>query len=216
MDLGYTNIYILDNNSTYPPLLQWYKEMDECHINGRPIITVVRIGSNSGQLALWNTGYIDNFKYEPYIVYTDSDIEINGNSKSGFIEEMCQISAKNKGIKVGLALNIFDLPSTELGSRVRQHEIQFWNNKVDENSIVGNILYQSDVDTTFAVIDPKEPFTYRAIRVSGNFTAKHIPWYTDWANMTEEEQYVLDHLNSHHSTYKGYYLQWLEKQKANN
>lgn len=200
MKLGYNNIHILDNNSTYPPLLYWYNDLQ---LEGK--VTVKLFDKNYGQLALWNSGYIAKFKDELRIVYTDSDIELNAGSKEGFIEELVEYSIQMQS-KVGLALQIDDLPETELGDRVRKHEAQFWEKRRGITR-----TYKAYIDTTFAVIDPNKPFTYEALRVAGDFTARHMPWYTDWSNMTEEEKYVLEHLDNKHSTYKGYYLQWLEK-----
>lgn len=204
--LEYTNIHILDNDSSYPPLLIWYSELKEKY-NGN--VKLFNIGYNSGQLALWNTGYIERFYSEPYMVYTDSDIELNENTPKDFLGILINYAKQYGYDKVGLALKIDDLPETDLGSRIRNHESKFWTNELIED------LYKSDIDTTFAVIKPTNPFDYKSLRVAGkNIAAKHIPWYTDWRNMSEEEKYILDHLDNKFSTYKGYYLEWLAKQAA--
>lgn len=207
--LGYTNIHIIDNGSTYPPLLDWYREID-----GNGWMRVFYAGVSHNQLALWNTGYIERFKDESYIVYTDSDVELNFNTPHKFIEELILISRTHNGVKAGLALKIDDLPKTKMGNRVRTHEAQFWKELFGG---LGNI-YGADIDTTFAVIKPTDPFTYKAVRVGGNFTARHIPWYTDFGNLSEEEKYILDHTNGAISTYRRDYNNYLEiisKQKVN-
>ena len=61
---GYRNIYIIDNNSTYPPLLEYYNELP---------YNIFRLKSNLGYLALWKSGIYKKFKNQ-YYVYTDSDI----------------------------------------------------------------------------------------------------------------------------------------------
>src|SRR6185436_4215790 len=49
---NFNNIIILDNNSTYPPLLDWYSTLNE---NG-----VVRFSSNIGAHCLFDSGYLKN------------------------------------------------------------------------------------------------------------------------------------------------------------
>lgn len=204
--LGYYYIHILDNDSTYPPLLEWYEEL---RASGE--VDIYSVGKSSNQLALWNSGYISTLRHYDYIVYTDSDIELNPDTPDDFIEQLINIaqSSKIEGVnKIGLALKIDDLPNTEMSKFVINHESQFWNNKC-----MGEVeLYNSDIDTTFAVIDPKEPFTYKALRVAGNFTCKHIPWYTDFGNLTEEEKYVLEHTDGQISTHKRHYQNFLNSQ----
>jgi glycosyltransferase involved in cell wall biosynthesis len=59
------DIIILDNGSTYPPLLEWYKTI---HCQKYFL-------ENQGHLALWSIG-LDK-KLGDYFVYTDSDIILN-------------------------------------------------------------------------------------------------------------------------------------------
>jgi len=183
--LGYTNIHILDNNSTYPPLLEWY---NEC-----PYI-VERLKSNLGQLSIYNSGYIN--KFSGWVAYSDSDIELNPYTPKGVIETMVKIAEKYELLKVGLALRIDDLPATRYGLYVKREEQKFWNQEVACE------IYKAHVDTTFSVIQVGQPFTYEAYRIAGNFTARHIPWYLDYENLSEEDIYYIEHCSSEFSTTK--------------
>lgn len=203
--LGYTNIHILDNGSTYEPLLNWYNLIEQ-YPYPDATVKVERLGRNVGSRALWDTGYINQFTRYPYIVYTDSDIQLNPNTPTKFIEHMWNVGKENGYEKVGLALDISDLPETPYGDRIRNWEGKYW-----QEEVVIPDVFKADVDTTFAVISPCLPFDYKALRIAGNFTAKHIPWYTDFNNLTEEERYVMDRLDNKHSTYKGYYLELMNK-----
>lgn len=191
--LGYKNIHILDNGSDYPPLMDWYKEVEKD-------IDIVRL-TNLGPRALWDSGYISKFKSLPWIAYTDSDIELNPKINPSFIQKLIRVSQIYGVPKVGFALDISDLPDSYMGDKVREWESQFWKKELDTN------IYEADIDTTFSIIQPWRPFDYKAIRVAGNFTAKHLPWHTDFNNLTEEEKYIMDRINSRFSTWKGYYLQ---------
>lgn len=183
--LGYTNIHILDNNSTYPPLLDWYKNCP---------YKVELLGKNHGQLAIYNSDYINNFN--GWVAYSDSDIELNVDCPKGFIETMIQGADKYKRLKAGLALRIDDLPTTRYGIYVKREEQKFWTKELEPG------LYDADVDTTFSVIKVGQPFMYQALRLAGNLTARHIPWYLDYENLTPEELYIIEHSDSQFSTTK--------------
>ena len=196
-NLGYTNIHILDNNSTYPPLLNWY---DNCPY------TVERLKSNLGQLSIYNSGYIN--KFSGWVAYSDSDIELNPNTPGGFVEKMIEIAEKYNKLKVGLALRIDDLPTTRYGLYVKKEEQKFWYKEV------ADCIYEADVDTTFSIIKVGQPFQYQALRIAGDFTARHIPWYLDYDNLTEEEIYYIEHSSSEFSTTKRF-VDSLSLQKTN-
>ncbi len=186
---GYNNIHILDNDSKYPGCKTLYRILEEKGVK------VHYIEANSGSLALWNTGYINQFYNEPYIVYTDSDITLGRDCPNNFIERLVEVSKKYNYHKVGLALRIDNLPDTTYGNIAREHESKFWINELEKD------LYKSDIDTTFAIIDPQKPFTYEAIRVAGDLTANHLPWYNQ-DPLSEEEKYVIKHNESKFSTQK--------------
>ena len=60
---GYHNLYIIDNQSTYPPLLEYYTRLP---------YPVYMLNKNVGHLSLWETGIFKQFK-DSYYAYTDSD-----------------------------------------------------------------------------------------------------------------------------------------------
>jgi glycosyltransferase involved in cell wall biosynthesis len=183
--LGYGNLHIIDNNSTYTPLREWY---DTCGCE------VVRLDKNLGQLAVYNSGYINNFK--GWIAYTDSDIELNKDTPSGFVERLIRLAEKYNYNKAGLALRLDDLPDTEYGNYARHWEKRYWEKELEKD------VYIAGVDTTFSVIKVGLPFQYESIRVAGNMTARHMPWYLDYNNLSEEETFVIKASNSEFSTTK--------------
>jgi hypothetical protein len=188
--LGYTNIHILDNSSTYPPLLEYYSQCP---------YTVERLNSNLGQLAIYNSNYIN--KFHGWVAYSDSDIELNPDSPRGFVEEMIKIAEKYNKVKVGLALRIDDLPDNYHTKRFKQWEHPHWTKEVEKD------VYEAFVDTTFSIIKVGQPFQYQAFRMAGNLTARHMPWYTQFDNLSDEEKYFLDN-SLPLSTYKRLYEEW--------
>lgn len=186
------NIVIIDNNSTYPPLLEYYETIKDR-------ITIERMDKNMGHLVFWlNQELFDKYSAGYYIV-TDSDIIPNNALPDDYISQMINILDKNKNItKVGLALRIDDIPDY-FGEKqkVIDWEKQFWQKQVEEN------LYEAHTDTTFALYAPRYKYLYEtfysAIRIGGNFTSKHGGWYVDSNNQTEEELFYYQSSNESNS-----------------
>lgn len=174
--MGYYNIYILDNKSTYPPLLEFY---NTCPYK------IFYLKKNFGYLALWKSGIYKIFKNR-YFVYTDSDILPGEKCPNNFLDNFYKIMIKYNASKVGFALSINDIPTYyKLRFKVIEHEQKFWKNQINENIFLG------DIDTTFALYRPNIKGGCRAlgkhIRVGGNYTAYHLPWYIDSENLDNEE-----------------------------
>lgn len=200
--LGYTDIHILDNCSDYAPLLSWYEHLNQFIF--KDLVHVEKLCTNSGPLAIYNSGYMEKLKDNPWVAYTDSDLELNPNTPHFFIDELLYIAEKYGAHKVGLALQTDDLPDNEYAQYYKNWEKRFWVDEVEPN------VYKGEVDTTFCIIKPSRPFGYEAYRVGGQYTAKHIPWYTDFDNLDEEEQHYLNS-SSRDSTYKRYYENHINK-----
>jgi hypothetical protein len=117
---------------------------------------------------------------------TDPDLKFNKNIPSNFIEILANLSDKYKTSKIGFALDISDhekfYMTTDFDSissnTIYIQETKFWKFKIEDNEYE---LYKASIDTTFSLIN-KENIVNGSeldIRVAGNFTAKHIPWYID-------------------------------------
>ena len=87
---GYTNIYILDNASTYPPLLEYYKTCP---------FTVFHLNQNLGFKALWKSPLKKRFCND-YYIYTDSDVIPSDYCPKDFIDYFFK-ELKKEGIQEG-------------------------------------------------------------------------------------------------------------------
>lgn len=190
--LGYRKIFILDNDSTYPPLLEWYKT---CKAQ------VEYLGKNIGHQALWKCGILNMFKKYPYIVYTDSDIELNEHTPEGFIEILIMLAKDFRAEKAGLAIHYDDIPQSLANDRTRQIEERYWQKRLPYTNYE---VYDAYIDTTFGVVKTASTYSWahKAIRVAGDFTCRHTPWYLDYNNLNEEEQYYLNHADPKFCSYK--------------
>lgn len=202
-NLGYNNITVLDNRSTYLPLRDYYRHLVD---SGRAKVWV--LDKNYGHKSLWASGLINQFKDYEYIVYTDPDLELNPNTPKNFIDNLIKVSKEYKFDKVGLSIKIDDLPNNFMGNKIRQTEAIYWVRKLYHRTLE---LYQGMIDTTFCIIKPENPFQYPAIRIAGDYTCRHLPWYIDYTNLDKEEQYLIDNNDPNISTYIQHYKEWKEK-----
>lgn len=184
---GYYNIYILDNNSTYPPLLAYYHE---CRY------PVILLHKNMGHLAVWTSGLYKLFT-NSYFAYTDSDVEIHPDCPDDFMDKFITLLKKYpKALKAGFSICIDDLPSCYKNQKeVQKWESQFWKREIEPN------VFRAPIDTTFAVYKPYFKgeiidFKQWYLRTGFPYSIKHLPWYVDSTHLTEEEQYYIDHLQT--------------------
>ena len=174
---------IIDNNSTYPPLLKYYAKQP---------CKVIRLKKNNGHKVLWDNPILFsalNIK-ENYIV-TDSDLDCS-TIPIDFLGVLQNGLKKHPSFnKVGLSLEINDLPETEFGKAVKEWEKQFWAKPLD------NTYFEAWVDTTFALYRNTQFSIDKSLRVNRPYTAKHIPWYVGSFNsLNDEELYYLKTANS--------------------
>lgn len=175
---GYLNIHILDNHSTYPPLLDWYAACP---------YEVIRLDRNIGYQAIWESGVYDRFKHSFY-VYTDSDVVPDKDCPEDFMKQFMVVLRKYpRCLKVGFGLRIDDLPDCFAQKEaVIANEMRFWTEPLESG------LYKAQIDTTFALYRPycygPANIHHLMIRTGKPYVARHLPWYSDSANLSEEER----------------------------
>lgn len=171
-------IIILDNESTYQPLIDWYKTIDKK--------VDIRALKNEGHLALWSTGIYKEIGQ--YFIYTDSDIELNPNLPDDYQLVMYNLMQKYEMNKVAFAIAINDIPDHyKYKNQVKRNEGRWWLEEVEP------MVYKADTDTTFALMRNINDNTYTSLRVARpDFICKHVPFYIDLENLDEEEQYYID------------------------
>ncbi len=183
-----TDITIVDNASTYPPLLDWYE--------GCPY-RVARLGENCGEHAPWDRGVVlsgaeHRARYSSdYYVVTDPDLSLDSCPQDVLdllVEGWRSYPFVNK---IGLSLEIDDLPdASPMAEQVRQWESQFWRERRDGR------FFDAWVDTTLALYSVDLPFarardTGNSLRSDRPYTARHLPWYIDPDHMSAEEEYYI-------------------------
>ena len=171
-------IIILNNNSNYPPLSDYFIEIKK---ELGDLIEIRSLDKNYG-----HTVYRELADTLPEVyMLSDPDLELNPNLPDNFVDTLINLSNKHKIYKVGFALDLSDRDKFLSCKKYTQDkgiyewEKQFWQKKINDDNYE---LYHADVDTTFSLINNKyyKGNNYEGIRIAGNFTAKHLPWYVDY------------------------------------
>jgi len=196
--LGYEDITILDMDSTYKPLLDYYDQN---------ISIKIITHENRGHKVLWQDGILTRyFSNHQWVCVSDSDIELSSDTPKGFIEDMICVAKDFRVDKVGLAIEYRDITNQYLKDIIAPIESRYWEIRLPH---ITHEVYSAPTDTTMCVIRPELPFTYRSVRLAGEYTCRHIPWYEDYNNLTPEQQYYHDHADPLVATGTSHYRTWL-------
>ena len=156
------NIIIINNNSNCLKTIDFLNNTK---------IKVISNDNNGPWISEYNNKHIYDILPDKFIL-TDPDLELNSNLPENFIEIMIELSNKYNPKKIGFSIKIDDI--NEMNENIHiEHEKDFWKNKILDDNYE---LYQAAIDTTFCLINKKGLENYN-IRIAGNFTCRHLPWY---------------------------------------
>jgi len=205
-------IFIVDNNSTYEPLLKWYEQMKKVDL-----ITIIRLPYNYGHLAPWQLKIVDiickEFGSEHYVV-TDPDLDIshlpgdtldtmatmyydlpNGlYDYQGRPDDPFYRRSIPYRTKIGLGIQIDDIPEDSLfytHMETRYHE----QPKINQVQL-------APLDTTFAMypaIMNNEP-GIGGVRMLDPYTCKHIPYYFTESTLKDDHEFMYYLENANHAS----------------
>jgi hypothetical protein len=183
-DVPGTQVVIVDNASTYPPLLDWYAA--DCPY------PVVRLDDNMGPHAPWTSGAIlpphVHLAYfgTPYYVLTDPDLDLQGCPKDLIPRLIEGYERYPEVTKTGPSLEIDDLPNDSLtAAAVIPWERQFWARRRDAQ------FFDAPIDTTFALYDIRVPCRGICLRSDRPYVARHMPWYLTRTNLSDEHVHYI-------------------------
>lgn len=178
---GMERIFILDNASTYPPLLEYYRSTK---------YPIAYLRENVGYLALWETGVWHEFA-DTYYVYSDSDVVPDQDCPVDLVGRLFEILLHHPEIeKAGPGLRIDNIPdANRLKHKIQAEEARFWARSVAPG------IFDAQIDTTFALYRPfaRGGHWAKAYRTGPPYVAQHWPWYTDSNSIDAEEQYYRQH-----------------------
>jgi hypothetical protein len=176
---GCERIHLLDNDSTYPPLLEYYERTPH---------TVIRLGENYGSKALWQSGVLDQLGIDGQYAYSDPDVIPIEECPLDAVDYFAEVLARYPGhSKAGFGLKFDDLPDHFRNKdKVVAWESKFWQRMIAPR------LYDAPIDTTFALYRGTEHAPNTAIRTGYPYLLRHTTWYWDSDNLSEENRYYVE------------------------
>lgn len=176
---GMNRVVIIDNGSSYPPLLDYYSKISQEVVHGK----------NLGPLALWGTRDLWQRVRNNFFVYTDVDVVPDDHCPLDVIDFLLQSMLTHPDLeKIGLGLRIDDLPDCyEKKADVLAWERRHWNERF------GPGYFKAKVDTTFALYRPRAMggWWLKSLRTDFPYVARHLPWYQDSDHPSEEDLFYI-------------------------
>lgn len=184
---GVGEIFIVDNSSTYPPLLDWY-ETKPCEI--------IRV-TNLGHKAPWSCGLVK--KLNKRYVVSDSDLGIDNIPDDTLLYLNTKLNENPNLNKIGLKL---DWECVTEESPYYNHLQNYEKNRWAKSRVENDVYIDIHTDTTFALYDTSFHFIGGG-SLGKPYQAKHYPWlFTDEErNNNEEFKYYIKNASSS-SSYK--------------
>lgn len=179
------SIIIVDNLSTYPPLLDYYKNINH------PLVQVVYLNFNSWRKGAEYLGEKKLTEFKKYII-TDSDLLPFSDTPKDLVSHISNLMDKYPNYNhIGTSLEINDLPDKNpMKSKVVHFESDYWAPKAE---MLNDEVYVAKIDSTFAMYrrNSKVLITHPALRTCRPYTLKHIDWYLAPEDFSEEYIYYL-------------------------
>lgn len=175
------NLILLNNDSTYPPLLEYLAA--SAH-------RVIRLDTNLGHTSPWRCGLTTEFGADVPFVVTDPDVLPDPEAPADTFEHLQELLLRHRDFdKAAFGLHIDDLPDRyPFRAEVIAWESPFWTKEIEPGA------FAAHVDTTLAVHRPGTPHKVtEALRTGAPRMARHMPWYRDPRNPDPENTYYLKH-----------------------
>lgn len=175
----------MDNDSTYEPLLEWYKTT--------PHEILWQYG-NTGHNGIWYNGTIEKVAGDDYFVVTDPDVVPTEECPLDAVDYFKSLLDRFPDrTKAGFSLKIDDLPDHyKFKNEVIAHEGNYmsWGDPRE------NFVF-APIDTTFALYRPHEsPDISFSVRTKAPYEARHLPWYINSSVLDPEEVYYRGHMST--------------------
>lgn len=177
---GHQQLVLLDNASTYPPLLEYLKGTHH---------QVLHLRENLGHEAPWRCGLIDKLGQARPFVVTDPDVLPEESCPDDAVEYFQQLLLRYREFdQAGFGLRIDDIPTSyPHRDTVVRWEEPFWVKEITDG------VFAAHIDTTFAAYRPGTPYKVtEALRTASPYRARHLPWYRDPRRPDPETEYFFE------------------------
>jgi hypothetical protein len=223
-------IILLDQESTYPGMIDFLKEKESEGIRVEYLKDILPTKRSKFPKIVSSVNAICAAMKVKYYVLTDPDIMFE-NIDGDILEFYTYFLEKNPGFEaIGPMLEIDDIPDYyPFKDEVFKQHQPFWDatgklNVIGSKKVIKyndkSVTYQvSPIDSSFALrhtLLQNEVYTAAAVRTRTPYTAKHLDWYIDPDNMTEDQKYYIETANTHAgiSHWGGSWFKYPENLKA--
>jgi glycosyltransferase involved in cell wall biosynthesis len=156
------DVIIVDNGSTYPPLIHWYD---------RQTLVPVKRCENLGHGGAWVSGAVSELRSEYYVV-TDSDLGLQDTPDDTLMVLLEKLQNQPDLGKIGLGLNwqiVFG--ESPYYNRLMLYESDRWN----KSRVIDDVYVDVQIDTTFALYN-KPNYFIGGGSMTFPYVARHYPW----------------------------------------
>jgi hypothetical protein len=192
---------IVDNGSTYRPLLDWFDGI-------RGTIPILDFKDNYGPYRIWEQRLFDahTTPAQPFYVVTDPDIVPIAECPKDAIPRLVDTWKELRCPKVGLSLRLETIPDTlPTGAEIRAWETTLQSESALRSRGAGRLprCYGSLLDTTFQVnhrdlLPPS--YGSPGIRLAHPYQADHLGYHFDPHHLSDEEKFYWETASHHAST----------------
>lgn len=200
--VGQHDVWLVDSGSTYPAMIDF---LDRTHHH------VVRTGRNLGHRAPWLSGTVQRVAHERHFVVSDPDVVPDPACPADALDRFRELLDRYPEIdKVGFGLRTDDLPEHyPLRDDVIDWERPFWQREVEPG------VFDAGIDTTFALYRPldRRDEMPRSLRTGFPYVARHLPWYLDPTQLSDEDRYYRDHADRTVSNWDRDALPWWKQRR---
>lgn len=167
---------IIDNASTYPPLLEYYETCPH---------KVIQLDRNWGNCVVWHgpgpQAILNEFGLDGNFIVTDPDLDLEGIPNDWLHELQTGLDLFPDRWKCGFSLRIDDLPPG----------VNHWQGIEWSHPVMGKRFYLASIDTTFCLCRTRK-HDFGGVRTGPPYMARHVPWYyRTIEDLPEDELYYL-------------------------
>lgn len=175
-----TNLTIIDNHSTYPPLLEYYETLTD--------VKMMMLPENHGHDVFWKLGW--HLHQQERFIVTDPDVVPDPMCPKDLVLRMHMIADTYKPAKVGPGIRIDNIPDHyALKDLMLRSECGYW----DGSRRAHGGCFEAALDTTFALYEPGAgKWDGRHFRLDFPYVINHLPWHEDLSKPNPERDYYRD------------------------
>jgi hypothetical protein len=195
---------VLDNQSSYPPLLKFYEEM-------KNEIDLVNVGYNGNTWVFWQAGFNTEENCADHYITTDGDCPPDPDCPEDLLEKMIAVLDEvPTAVKVSPGIRIDNIPdcysrkADAIGCQVGlTNELPGTHPDIGdaahkEIDVAGVKIYRSITDTTMTCWRAgyrgegrlsTNDWQVEQYRMEAPYLVKHVPWYADSRVVSAEQRF---------------------------